>query len=224
MIELKNICKSYGGVKALDDVSLLIEEGEFAAVTGPSGSGKSTLMNMAGCLDRADSGSYLLDGIDTDNLTERELSEIRSRMIAFVFQGFNLIPGLTAEENAELPLIYRGLPKEKCRAAARAALRAVSMGERMTHRPSQLSGGQQQRVAIARALSADTPILLADEPTGSLDRKTGREIMELLRELNRRGRTVLLITHDMSAAEYAGRIISVCDGKITSDVKNILTD
>ncbi len=202
-------------VRALDGVSLTVENGEFLAIVGQSGSGKSTLMNVLGCLDTPSSGRYLLEGADVSAMSDRTLSEIRNRRIGFVFQSFQLIPGLDALENVELPLLYRGLPREERRRLAADCLERVGLGSRLHHRPAEMSGGQQQRVAIARAIAAKPPILLADEPTGNLDSASGREILDILRELNAEGRTVLLITHDPRIAEAAQRRIHIRDGRIT---------
>ena len=218
LIEMNEIRKRYicGGstVDALDGVSLSVSEGEFISVTGTSGSGKSTLMNMLGCLDTADEGKYFLDGKDVSSMTDKELSHIRNEKIGFIFQGFNLINELSAIENVELPLIYRKIPKEERRFLAETALKRVLLGGRMNHKPSQLSGGQQQRVAIARALAMKPMIILADEPTGSLDSNSGKEVMNFLKELNNEGKTVIIITHDNTIAESAKRIIRISDGKI----------
>lgn len=203
-------------VNALTDIDLHIEKGEFVAVVGASGSGKSTLMNIMGCLDAQTSGSYILEGIDVSTLSQKQLSKIRSRKIGFVFQGFNLIPTLTALENVELPLSYSGLEKYERRLRAKKALERVGLGERAFHKPSELSGGQQQRVAIARALASDTPVLLADEPCGNLDSKSGEMIMDMLSGLHKDGRTVVLITHDDRASMRAQRRIRICDGKIVT--------
>lgn len=221
LIELKNIYKIYNPgeneVHALDGVNLTIDDGEFVAIVGKSGSGKSTMMNMIGFLDVPTSGEYLLKGKNVETLSDDELSDIRNREIGFIFQGFNLISSLTAEENVELPLIYRGVKKEERAKLAHEALERVGMGHRINHLPSQLSGGQQQRVAIARALAAKPPIILADEPTGNLDSASGSEVMKMLYELHEDGRTVILITHDDSIAATAKRIIRFMDGNIISD-------
>ncbi len=221
LIELSHICKTYNPgenrVDALKDVSLTVSKGEFVAIVGSSGSGKSTLMNILGCLDVPSGGSYLLDGTDVATLGDEELSSIRNKMIGFIFQGFNLVPSLNAVENVELPLTYRGIHKARRRELALAALQQVGLGERMTHLPSQMSGGQQQRVAIARAIAARPPILLADEPTGNLDTKSGTAVMEILFSLNREGKTVILITHDPAIARLAPRIVRVSDGEISAE-------
>lgn len=217
-IRARELCKRYniGGTEvcALDGVSLDIMNGEFVTITGVSGSGKSTLMNILGCLDTPTSGTYLLDGNDVSELSDKQLSSIRSRKIGFVFQSFNLIPALTALENVELPLVYRGIPKQQRRAAAREALEIVGLSDRRMHRPSEMSGGQQQRCAIARAIAADPSIILADEPCGNLDSKNSREVLDILSGLNRRGKTVVMITHDEQTAQKAQRLIRIADGRI----------
>ena len=218
---LSRVVKRYpsGGdeILALAGVSLSVCAGEFAAVTGMSGSGKSTLMNLLGCLDLPDEGVYRLDGVDISSLSDRQLSAIRNRKIGFIFQGFNLIPSLNALENVELPLAYRGLPRRRRRLLAEQALALVGLEHRTGHKPGQMSGGQQQRVAIARAIAAQPEIILADEPTGNLDSVSGRQVLALLQELNRSGRTILLITHDESIAAQSRRVIRIRDGKILSD-------
>ena len=221
LIEVRNVYKIYNPgeneVHALDGISVTIDRGEFVAIVGHSGSGKSTFMNMLGCLDSPTSGDYFLDGVNVAGMTDDELSDIRNQQIGFIFQGFNLIPSLTAQENVELPLIYRGIPKAEREALSREALVQVGMGERMTHKPSELSGGQQQRVAIARAIAARPPIIMADEPTGNLDTKSGEDVMQILHELNAEGRTIVLITHDNDIARQATRAIRIIDGKVVSD-------
>jgi len=204
-------------VNALRGVSFSIDQGEFVAIIGPSGSGKSTLMNMIGCLDVPNEGTYVLDGVETSKLSDNRLAEIRNQKIGFIFQGFNLLPKLSALENVELPLIYRGLPGKQRKAMAQQALEKVGLGDRVHHRPTELSGGQQQRVAIARALAGDPPMLLADEPTGALDTATGKEILQLMRALNEQGRTIILITHDLDIASQAKRVIRIQDGQIAQD-------
>ena len=221
LIEVRNLMKIYNPgeneVRALNDISLQIAKGAFVAVIGQSGSGKSTFMNMLGCLDVPTSGSYFLNGRDVAGLSDDELSEIRNREIGFIFQGFNLIPNLTALENVELPLIYRNVPAARRRELSVASLKKVGLENRMEHKPSEMSGGQQQRVAIARALAAAPPMILADEPTGNLDSASSKEIMQILRGLHEEGRTVILITHDNKIAESAKRVIRIMDGKVVSD-------
>lgn len=203
-------------VRALDGVSLNVEQGEFVAIVGASGSGKTTLMNIIGCLDTPTCGEYCLDGTDISALNGSELSRIRSEKISFVFQGFNLIPTLTAAENVELPLIYRGVEAAARRRLWSQALKSVGLEERAEHLPAELSGGQQQRVAIARALATDAPVILADEPCGNLDSKAGAAVMDMLHRLHKAGKTVVLITHDDKAALTADRRIRISDGKIVS--------
>ena len=222
LIELQNVYKIYGEgleseVRALDGVSLQVDRGEFVAVVGASGSGKSTMMNVLGCLDIPTYGEYYLDGVDVKELTDRQLSHIRNRQIGFIFQGFNLIPALTAQENVELPLIYQGVGASRRKELAREALERVGLGNRGDHRPAEMSGGQQQRVAIARAISVRPPIIMADEPTGALDSHTGREVLGFLQQLNREGSTVILITHDNGIAATARRVVRLSDGKIVED-------
>lgn len=221
MISVKNLKKTHllGGeeVHALDDVSLLIKEHEFVAIIGQSGSGKSTFMNMLGCLDRPDSGEITLDGTDILKCKEKELSVIRNKKIGFIFQQFHLLPKLSALENVELPLIYHGMPTKKRREKAVKALKAVGLEKRMNHKPNQLSGGQQQRVAIARALVGEPSLILADEPTGNLDSRSGKEIMMLLHNLHEEGNTIVLITHDNNVAMEAPRQVQISDGKIIKD-------
>ncbi|MDH6426057.1 ABC transporter ATP-binding protein [Paenibacillus sp. FSL H7-0716] len=204
----------------LNSLSFTIDLGEFVAIIGPSGSGKSTLMNMLGCLDISDEGSYLLDGQEVRKLSDNKLATIRNEKIGFIFQNFNLLPKLSAIENVELPLIYRGLPHRERRQLAQEALIKVGLEDRMHHRPSELSGGQQQRVAIARAMAGSPPILLADEPTGALDTRTGQEVMQMIRELNKQGHTIILITHDLEIAKQAERIIRIQDGNLVEDRRN----
>ena len=225
LIEIQDICKVYNPgeneVRALDGVSLQIKHGEYVAIIGQSGSGKSTLMNMLGCLDIPSSGTYILNGCDVSHMTDDELSDIRNKEIGFIFQGFNLIVALTALENVELPLIYRGVSKKERERLAAAALEKVGLGHRMDHKPSEMSGGQQQRVAIARAIAQAPPIILADEPTGNLDSASSKEIIEILKELHKDGRTVILITHDNEIAAQAKRVIKIKDGKIERDYENV---
>ena len=216
--EMRDIDKDYmmGGepVHALKKISLSIREGEYLSVLGPSGSGKSTLMNIIGCLDVPTGGQYILRGREVEEMDERELAQLRSREIGFVFQNSQLLGRLTALKNVELPLIYAGVPPRERRERAEAMLERVGLEDRMDHFPTQLSGGQQQRVAIARAMVGNPSLLLADEPTGALDQKTGAQIMELFSELNRENRTIIMITHDMNIAAHAKRIIRIIDGEI----------
>ena len=218
MIEMQDIVKQYtlGGetIYALDHVSLRVEKGEYVTIIGPSGSGKSTLMNLIGCLDTADSGSYLLNGKPIRKYRERQLAEVRSKQIGFIFQGFNLLPRLSALENVELPMIYQGVRASERKKRAVAALERVGLGERMKHRPNQLSGGQQQRCAIARAIAVNPSLILADEPTGNLDQKTGREILNIFDELHQAGNTIVLITHDPKVALCGQRMIRIEDGRL----------
>ncbi len=224
LIEIKDMYKIYNPgeneVRALDGISLTVEHGEFLAIVGQSGSGKSTLMNMLGLLDVPTSGEYKLNGVDVSHMTDDELSDIRNQQIGFIFQGFNLIPSLSAVENVELPLVYRGMKKEKRNKLALDALDRVGLSHRLDHLPKQMSGGQQQRVAIARAVAARPPIILADEPTGNLDSHSGVEVMKILHELHEEGRTVILITHDNGIADEARRVIRISDGQIVSDITN----
>ncbi len=224
LIEIKDVYKIYNPgeneVRALDGVSLTIDRGEFIAIVGQSGSGKSTLMNMLGLLDVCTSGSYMLDGVDVSTMKDDELSSIRNEEIGFIFQGFNLIPSLTAQANVELPLVYRGVKAAQRKELSTSALKRVGLEKRMNHLPNQMSGGQQQRVAIARAVAAKPPVILADEPTGNLDTSSGKEVMRILHELHEEGRTVILITHDNGIADEAERVIRIQDGKIIEDYKN----
>ena len=222
LIELRNVYKIYGEgleseVRALDGVSLSIGRGEFIAVVGQSGSGKSTMMNVLGCLDIPTYGSYLLNGTDVSELTDKELSRIRNKQIGFIFQQYNLIQNLSVLENVELPLIYQGIDPIDRREMAMTALERVGLADRFRHKPTQMSGGQQQRVAIARAIATRPPIIMADEPTGALDSKTGLEVLEFLRQLNDEGSTIILITHDNGIAATARRIIRLADGKVVED-------
>ncbi len=223
LVQIEDLSKIYNPgeneVRALDHVNLEIEDQEFVAIIGHSGSGKSTLMNMLGCLDVPTSGTYRLHGKDVSDLSDDELSDIRNKEIGFIFQGFNLIQNLTALENVELPLIYRKVPKAKREELAVNALEKVGLGHRMDHRPAQMSGGQQQRVAIARAIAQAPPIILADEPTGNLDSTSTEEIMQILEDLHKEGRTVIIITHDNDIAKQAPRRIMIKDGKVESDTK-----
>ena len=219
MIDLKDISKMYlvgdEEVHALSHATMHIYQGEFVSIIGPSGSGKSTLMNIIGCLDTADAGIYTLDGIPIEDYTENELAVIRNRKIGFVFQSFNLIPKLTAEENVELPLIYQGVKKDERRERVAAAIKRVDLEKRAKHLPTELSGGQQQRVAIARAIVTKPSLILADEPTGNLDSKTSAEIMDIFHELHEMGNTIVLITHDDDIAMQASRSIHILDGRVT---------
>lgn len=221
LITIKNMCKIYNPgeneVRALNHVNLIIHRGEFVAIIGHSGSGKSTLMNMLGCLDVPTHGKYYLDGHDVSNMTDNELSDIRNQEIGFIFQGFNLIAGLTALENVELPLMYRGVSRSKREHLAVSALEKVGLGTRMSHHPAEMSGGQQQRVAIARAVAQAPPIILADEPTGNLDSHSTKEIIHILKELHKEGHTVILITHDNEIAGQAKRVVKIKDGEIEAD-------
>lgn len=223
LIRVENMQHSYTmageSMTVLRRLSFNINHGEFVAIIGPSGSGKSTLMNMLGCLDVANEGDYFLDGQEIRRLSDNRLAQIRNEKIGFIFQNFNLLPKLSAVENVELPLIYRGMSHRERREIARSALVRVGLESRMNHRPSELSGGQQQRVAIARALAGTPPILLADEPTGALDSKTGREVLQMIKELNEQGHTIILITHDLEIAEQAKRIIRIQDGDLVEDRK-----
>jgi putative ABC transport system ATP-binding protein len=222
LIELKNIYKIYNEgrenqVNALDGISLTIERGEFVAVIGTSGSGKSTMMNILGCLDIPTRGDYLLDGQPVGEKSQRDLSDLRSRRISFIFQGYNLIPSLKVWENVALPMTYQHIPLQQRRERAMEALRAVDILTKAENKPGQLSGGQQQRVAIARAMATRSPILMADEPTGALDSKTGAQVLGLMRQLNAQGTTVILITHDNGIAAQADRTVRVMDGHIVHD-------
>ena len=221
LIEIRDMCKIYNPgeneVRALDGITLSIDNNEFVAIIGQSGSGKSTLMNMLGCLDVPTSGQYILNGEDVSGMSDDELSDIRNREIGFIFQGFNLIATLTALENVELPLIYRGVPGKERGELSETALIKVGLENRMEHKPSEMSGGQQQRVAIARAIAQAPPIILADEPTGNLDSASSAEILNILRQLHAEGRTVILISHDNEIAQKADRIIKIRDGRIEQD-------
>ncbi len=221
MIELLDVYKIYsdgdGEIRALDGVNLHIDQGEFVAIVGQSGSGKSTCMNIIGCLDVPTSGIYRLNGIDVSTMNDIEQAHIRNATLGFIFQQYNLLPKLNLLENVELPLIYRGIPQKKREEMAKVALERVGLLDRAKKMPSQLSGGQQQRVSIARALAGEPPVILADEPTGALDSKTGRDVLNFIKKLNDEGTTIVLITHDMSIAEEAKRIVRIQDGKIISD-------
>ena len=224
LIDIHDIYKIYNEgkeseVRALDGVSLQIDRGEFVSIIGQSGSGKSTLMNILGCLDVPTYGDYHLDGTDITDLSDRQLAHIRNKQIGFIFQGYNLIPELDALENVELPLIYQGLGAQKRRDRAREALERVDMLDRQHHKPSEMSGGQQQRVAIARAIATHPAIIMADEPTGALDSKTGRHVLDILHSLHQDGSTIILITHDNSIAATAERIVRLSDGVVVADGK-----
>ena len=224
LINIKDVCKVYYNTSsnklyALNKINLKVCKGEYVSIVGKSGSGKSTLMNILGCLDSPTSGEYFLNGQLVSGMNDRKLSEIRNMEIGFIFQSFNLISTLTALENVELPLIYRGMAKYKRNQIARNALISVGLGSRMHHKPSQMSGGQQQRVAIARAIAVNPPIILADEPTGNLDSKSSEDIIDILKDLNNNGKTIILITHDTQIAKEAFRIVNINDGKIISDME-----
>ena len=224
MIKIEEITKIYRmgdtDVHALDGVSIHIRPHEFVSIIGPSGSGKSTLMNMIGCLDVPTSGKYWVDGVEVSKMSDNQLADLRNQKIGFIFQQYNLLSKLTAYENVELPLIYRGIPADKREEMVKKALRKVGLEDKMYHKPTELSGGQQQRVSVARALSANPSLILADEPTGALDSKSGIEIMQMLHDLHKDGNTVVIITHDLNIAKQAERIITIRDGKITSDIDN----
>ena len=224
LIEVRDVYKIYNPgenqVNALDGVSITIDEGEFVAIIGQSGSGKSTLMNMLGLLDTPTHGEYYINGKLVDDLTDDQMSVIRNEEIGFIFQGFNLISSLSALENVELPLVYRGMPKQERREISQQALERVGLGSRIHHLPAEMSGGQQQRVAVARAIAAKPPVILADEPTGNLDTKSTKEVMAILHELKDEVRTVIVITHDNEIAEEAERVIRIRDGKVVEDYIN----
>ena len=224
LIEVRDVYKIYNPgenqVNALDGVSITIDEGEFVAIIGQSGSGKSTLMNMLGLLDTPTHGEYYINGKLVDDLTDDQMSVIRNEEIGFIFQGFNLISSLSALENVELPLVYRGMPKQERREISQQALERVGLGSRIHHLPAEMSGGQQQRVAVARAIAAKPPVIVADDPTGNLDTKSTKEVMAILHELKDEGRTVIVITHDNEIAEEAERVIRIRDGKVVEDYIN----
>ncbi len=224
LIKVKDLCKIYNPgeneVRALDHVNLEIQKGEFVAIIGQSGSGKSTFMNMLGCLDVPTSGEYYLNGTDVSTMKDNELSVVRNREIGFIFQGFNLIANLTAIENVELPLIYRGIDRKTRRNLAIESLKMVGLEKRLHHKPNEMSGGQQQRVAIARAIAAKPPVILADEPTGNLDSASSREILGILKDMHKTGKTIILITHDNGIADQAKRVVRIRDGKIESETIN----
>ena len=221
LVDIRNVFKIYNAgineVRALDGVTMSVGEGELLAIIGHSGSGKSTLMNTIGCLDMPTSGDYFLCGERVEKMGDRRLSDIRNRQLGFIFQNFNLIPSLSAIENVELPLHYRGVRREERRSLASEALLRVGLEKRMNHRPYELSGGQQQRVAIARAIAMRPPVILADEPTGNLDTRSGSDIIHILRELHQDGKTVILITHDPTIAEQANRVVRITDGRVIDD-------
>ena len=223
LVDLQNIYKIYSdgedekAIHALDGISLQVYEHEFVAIVGSSGSGKSTCMNIIGCLDIPTSGEYFLNGIDVSTMNEKELAHVRNKQIGFIFQQYNLIPKLNVLENVELPLLYRGISAAERRERALEALGRVGLADRAKKFPNQLSGGQQQRVSIARALAGNPPVILADEPTGALDSKTGKEVLEFLKQLNREGTTIILITHDNGIAQQIKRVVRIQDGKIISD-------
>jgi len=224
MIKLEDITKIYkmgeNEVRALDGVTLHIKPHEFVSVIGPSGSGKSTLMNIIGCLDVPTGGRYFVDGVDASKMSDNQLADLRNHKIGFIFQQYNLLSKLSALENVELPLIYRGIPAAERRDMAMAALSKVGLGDKAMHKPTELSGGQQQRVSVARALCGRPSLILADEPTGALDSKSGIEIMQMIHNLHDEGNTIILITHDLNIAKQAQRIITIRDGRITSDIDN----
>ena len=221
ILKMEDITKIYRmgdeELKALDDVNFTVGRNEFVSVLGPSGSGKSTLMNIIGCLDTPTTGNYILNGTPVRDMDEAELARIRNREIGFIFQQFNLLARLTAEENVELPLIYSGVGQKERRERARDMLNRVGLGDKLLNYPNQLSGGQQQRVAIARAVVTEPTLLLADEPTGALDQKTGRQVMELFHQLHREGRTIIMITHDLNIARHGSRIVRILDGKLAEN-------
>ena len=223
IVNMQNICKSYymgeEELKILHEVNLKVNSGEFLSILGPSGSGKSTMMNIIGCLDVPSSGNYILSGNNINDLDEIELAKARNKEIGFVFQSFHLLPRMTALQNVELPLIYSGLPSSERKKRAEAILKRVGLEDKMRNLPNQLSGGQQQRVAIARALVTEPTILLADEPTGALDQRTGAQVMELFEELNKDGRTIIMITHDNDIARHAKRVVKILDGYLTEEVQ-----
>ena len=221
LIDIRNMVRSYqvgdDEVHALDDVTLTVRRGEFVALMGPSGSGKSTLLNILGCLDTPTSGTYLLDGQPVQSLSEDELADVRQKKISFIFQSYHLVPRMTAERNVELPMLFAGIEPKERKTRIRAALERVGLGHRLTHRPTQLSGGERQRVAIARALAMNPQILLADEPTGNLDSKSGGEIVALLKRLNGEGLTIVMVTHDPNVARQAQRVLQMMDGRLVGD-------
>jgi len=223
ILSMKNIIKTYQmgeeELNVLKGIEFSLNEGEFVSILGPSGSGKSTLMNIIGCLDVPSSGHYSLNGNDVEELDESELAQVRNQEIGFVFQQFQLLPRLTAVQNVELPLIYSGIPEKERKQMAKDMLIKVGLGDKLKNRPNQLSGGQQQRVAIARALVTHPTILLADEPTGALDQKTGHQIMDLFEELHKEGRTIVMITHDENIAKHGSRVVKILDGELTEEIR-----
>ncbi|MDP4087716.1 MAG: ABC transporter ATP-binding protein [Bacillota bacterium] len=220
MTEISKVYKMGSNIlKALDNVNLTICSGEYVAIVGPSGAGKSTLMNIIGCLDKPTAGEYILDGLNT-KCSDNKLAEIRNKKIGFIFQNYNLLPKLNIFENVQLPMLYAGYSNKEMKERALEAIKKVGLETHLKHRPSELSGGQMQRVAIARALVGDPQIILADEPTGALDSKTGKEVLNMLTELNKEGNTIIMITHDREIAAYAKRMVTVRDGRITSDTLN----
>lgn len=223
ILNMQNICKSYymgeEKLEVLHDVNLAVNSGDFLSILGPSGSGKSTMMNIIGCLDVPSAGKYLLSGNDIADFDEVELAKVRNKEIGFVFQSFQLLPRMTSVQNVELPLIYTGLSSSERKKRSKAILERIGLSDKMQNFPNQLSGGQQQRVAIARALVTEPTILLADEPTGALDQKTGGQVMELFEELNHDGRTIIMITHDQNIACHARRVVNILDGILTEEMK-----
>ncbi|MBC8471857.1 MAG: ABC transporter ATP-binding protein [Planctomycetes bacterium] len=223
VIHLESVTKTYCvglGVTALDNVELVVPEGQYVAVMGSSGSGKSTMLNLLGCLDRPTSGKYYLGGDDVSTFSDNRLSETRNTRLGFIFQSFNLIPWMTVTQNIEIPFFYKGISRRKRNRKSAELAEMVGLGQRMDHRPAELSGGQMQRVAIARALSNDPLVLLADEPTGNLDTDTGNEIMEVFSDLSARGKTIIMVTHESHIAEHADRVVTLKDGRIEADIMN----
>ena len=225
VLDMKNICKSYyigdEELEVLHNVDLTVKSGEFLSILGPSGSGKSTMMNIIGCLDTATKGEYVLSGSNIDDMAESDLAHIRNKEIGFVFQSFQLLPRLSALQNVELPMIYSGVPRGERRKRAKAMLETVGLADKIKNLPTQLSGGQQQRVAIARAMVTSPSIILADEPTGALDQKTGAQVMKLFEELNAQGKTIIMITHDKDIAKHASRVVKILDGYLTEEPEEL---